>query len=121
VAQRFARRALFGHVAGDFGKAQQLSAGIADRIYHDAGPEAGVALAHAPAFRFETAIMFSGVEGKGRYAARLILRRVEAGKMLADNLVRFIALEPARTCVPADDDAGGIEHVDGVIGNTLDQ
>ena len=78
-------------------------------------------LADAPAFGFEPAVMVGGVESERGNARGLIFRRVEAGEMLADDLVGGIALEPLRTRIPADHHAVGIQHVDGIVGNALNQ
>jgi hypothetical protein len=41
--------------------------------------------------------------------------------MLADDLARGIALDPLRAGVPADHATVGIEHVDGIVGDGVDQ
>ena len=50
-----------------------------------------------------------------------ILGRIEAGKMPAENLELRIALETLRTAVPTDDVPVGIEHVDGIVFDRIDQ
>ncbi len=71
------RLALLGHVARDLGEADQLAAIVADRVEHDACPEAAAVLAHAPPFRFVPANLPSGFERAMRNAGFEILRRVE--------------------------------------------
>jgi hypothetical protein len=41
--------------------------------------------------------------------------------MLAEDLAFHIALESLGPRIPAGDDAGGIEHVDGVVGDRVDE
>jgi hypothetical protein len=50
-----------------------------------------------------------------------VLLGVEPREVLTDDLGFGVALEALRPRVPACYDAGGIEHVDGVVGHRLDQ
>ena len=46
---------------------------------------------------------------------------IEAREMLADDLVRRIALDALRPRIPVGDDAFGVEHIDRIVGDALDQ
>src|SRR5262249_27110590 len=50
-----------------------------------------------------------------------ILRHVESGEVLAQDLSGGIAVEALGPRVPAGHDAAGIEHEEGVVGDALDQ
>src|SRR3546814_4132572 len=98
--QRFARgkqifRGLFffGDVARDFCVAQQCSGFAAYGVNDHAGPELRAVFAYPPSFRLESSFGGGGGQrffGKARGA---ILFGIEARKMLADDLVRLVALE----------------------------
>src|SRR5689334_9465556 len=49
------------------------------------------------------------------------LLRVEAGEVLADDLLRLVAFEPLRTGVPAGDMSRRVEEEDGVVGGSFYQ
>jgi hypothetical protein len=56
-----------------------------------------------------------------RHAGGALLRRVEHREMLADDLVRAVALDALGARVPAHHPAGGVQQEDGVLGDALDQ
>ena len=85
------------------------------------GPEARAVLAKPPALRLELAGCLGGVQRQSWNAGRLVLAGVKGREMPADDLVWLIALEALGAGVPARDVAGGVEHVDGVIGDCADQ
>ena len=120
-AQRFVRRATFGQIARDLCEAQQSPIGITDGVDHDIGPEMGAVLAHAPAFGFKSPFLLCRRQRGSGYPCGLILGCVEAGKMLADNLVGLIAFEAARAGIPAGNPAIGIQHEDRIIRHALNQ
>ena len=119
--QPLLRLALLGHVAGDLGEADQLAVFVADRVDHHARPEAGAVLADAPALRFVAAGLPRGLERAVRDSGVEILGRVEAAEMLADDVFGRIALDPLGAGIPVGHPAFGVEHVDGIIGDALDQ
>ncbi len=121
LPQRVLGGLAFGQIAGDLGEAEQLTGRIEDRIDHDIGPEPCAVLADAPAFGLEFALPLRSLQGASRQAGGAVFLAVEAGEMLADNLVGAVTLEALRAGIPAGHDAGRIEHIDGVIGNRFDQ
>src|SRR5260370_41247676 len=85
--------AAFGDVAGDLGKADELVV-LADGIDDDTGPEEGAVLADAPALFFIPALFFGDLEGAQRLAVGSVCFGIEAGKLLAADLLRRISLDP---------------------------
>jgi hypothetical protein len=110
-----------GQVARDLGEADQSSGRFPDRIDDHVRPEAGPVLAHAPAFTLEAPLFGRRAESQVRQSGPPILLRVEAREMLAEDLGLRVALEALRAAVPAGHDPAGIEHVDGIIGDRLDE
>ena len=121
AAQFLLRGAAFGEVAGHLGKAEQMAGGVADRIDHHIGPEPGAILAQAPAFRLEPPFDLGGAQYGGGHMGGAVLLSVESREMLADNLVGAVPLDALRPAIPADDEAGRIEHEDRIVGDALDQ
>ncbi len=121
AAQLFLRGPPLGEVARDFREGDQIARRVEDRIDDHIGPEVRAVLAHAPPLRLEAAFAPRGLQGDAGNVLLEILRRVEAREMLADNLVGLIALEAPGARIPAGDMPLGIEHVDGIVGDALDQ
>jgi hypothetical protein len=111
----------FGDVACDLGKADQHAIVVVDGVDLDQRPEAAAVLAHAPAFAFEVALTRRRLQHPRRQADGAVFGRVELGKMLADDLVGRIALEPFGARIPAHDHAARVEQIDRVILDRLDQ
>ena len=88
--------ALFGHVAGDLGEADQFAGLVLDRVDDDACPELCPVLAHAPPLGFVPAGRPRRFERAFGNAGFEVLRGVEAAEMLADNLVGRIAFDTLR-------------------------
>src|ERR1700754_4392082 len=72
-------------VAGDLGKAHQLTRRQTDGIDDHIRPEAGAVLAHAPALRFELAIADRSLKSPGRKLGFAVLLAIEDREMLPDN------------------------------------
>ncbi len=88
---------------------------IAYRRYHDIGPKAGSVLAKAPVLFLEASRFRSDAQaGRGRSRGDRF-RRVEAGEVLADDLLRLIPLDLLGTVIPARHATAGVEHENGVI------
>lgn len=121
LAQGLGRLFPLAQVAGDLGVADQLALGRPDRIDDHMGPEPAAVLANPPPLLLETAFGRGLRQRPGRHAGGPVLVRIEAREMLADDFRRRIALEPLGPGVPADHPAVGVEHVDGVVGNGVDQ
>ena len=90
-------------------------------MQHHARPEQAAVLAHAPTFGLVATVFHRRAQPPRRKAGGPVVVGEELGVMLADRLVGGIALDPLGAGVPADDDAVRIEHVDGVIGQPVDQ
>ena len=85
------------------------------------GPEAAAVLAHAPALVLELALARGDSPVARRQPGLAVGFLVEAGEVLAHDLVGLIALEALSAGVPARDDASRVEHVDRVIRHSLDE
>jgi hypothetical protein len=120
-AQRILGLLALGDVAGDLGEAQQRAFLVVDRIDHDVGPEARAVLAHAPGLGLVLALRQGGFQGKLGHAGVLVLGRIEARKMLAQDFLGLVTLETVGAGVPAADAAVRVEHVDGVVADARDQ
>src|SRR4051812_10930119 len=55
------------------------------------------------------------VKDLGRQSCLAVFVRVEAGEMLANDLLFGVALDPLCTLVPVGDSPVRVEHVDGVV------
>src|ERR1043166_1227373 len=111
-------RVPLGHIARNLGEALQRTGVVADGFDHHMGPELAAILALAPTF----ALVFSGPRGDrqtslGNTGAPVRLE-IETREVLPDDLGRGISLDPLRARVPVRDLTLGIEHEDGVIGDT---
>ena len=120
------RLAPLGDVARHLGEADQGAAAaaiaalvVADGVDHHAGPEAAAVLAHAPALGLEPPGPLGLLQRPLRHPGGAVLLGVEAGEVLADDLLRRPALDPPRARVPVGDPARGVEHEDGVVGHAL--
>jgi hypothetical protein len=113
--------ALLGNVAGDLGKADKPACGIANRIDDDVGPEAFTALANSPALGLILALHFRGAKCARRQINLAILIGIEHGEVLPDHLLLRITFDARRSGVPICDPAVRIEHVDRVVGDTLNK
>ena len=87
----------------------------------DVRPKLRAVLADAPAFPLEASFARGSLERVLRQSGGPILFGIEAGEMLADDLVGEVALDALGARVPVGHVSFGIEHVDGVIGDALDQ
>ena len=119
--QRVFGRLALGQVARDLGEADKLARRQIHRIDDHGGPEPRAVLAHAPAFSLELAGPQRLFQRAPRKVGRPVFFRVEPREMLPDDFMGRIALEALGARIPARHHAGGIEHVDGVIVDRLDQ
>ncbi len=110
-----------GDIPRDFRISEQRTVGIADGVDDDVGPESRPVLTDAPAFLFEASLARGRLEGALWLAGFPILVGIEHREMLADGLVREVALDPLRAQVPVAHAAVAVEHVDGVVGDALHQ
>src|SRR5690606_7719898 len=105
----------------DLGEPDDLAHVVMDGVDNDVGPETAAVLAYPPGFLLEATGRARHFERLLRLLGRAILGRVEARKVLADDLERLITLDALCAGVPARHTALGVEHVDGVIGDALDE
>ena len=120
-AERILRRRALGQVARNLGKSHKLAALQVNRIDDDVGPKLRAILTDTPALCLELAIPQRHLKcapGKVRVP---ILLGVKARKVLPDDLVRDVTLEPLGARVPARHKPVGIEHKDRIIRNRLDK
>src|SRR5438445_330309 len=97
--------ALFRNVAREFGEPNQRSIFVPDRIDDLTGPEDAAVFASAPPLGLPFALLLGSLQRAGRYIGQAILIVVQHGEMLAEDLVRGIALEALGSGVPTDDGA----------------
>src|SRR6478735_10573836 len=110
-----------GEVPRDLGKADKCAGLVMDGIEYRGDPESGAVLADPPAFGLEAADLPRLRERFLRQAGVPVLPGEELREVPADDFVRCVAFHPFGAGIPACDDALGREHVQGVIGNALDQ
>src|SRR5262249_23746076 len=94
---------------------------LIDRVDDDACPEERAVLADAPTFLFVAALVPRNAERACGLAVGPVGLGIEARKVLADDLLRRIALDALAADIPARDGAGRVEHVEGVVGNPFHQ
>ena len=103
-----------------FGEADEIAV-LVDGVDDDAGPEEGTILANAPAFLFIPALFPGNSQGAQRLAVGPVDFGIEAGEVLPDDFLWRIALDPLAANIPAGDDAGRVQQVQRVVGNTFNQ
>ena len=109
---------LGGHVLGDLGVPDEPALGVEQGGEGDLGVEAAV-LADPPARPWARPPGRPGEHG-GRDAGGDVVRLVEPGELLAEDLLGRVPLDPFRARVPADHPAG-VEQEDRVVLDGLDQ
>ena len=110
-----------GDVAGDLGKAAALATGVLQPVDHDAGPEPAAVLADAPPLGGMVAKPGGDCQAGRRQATRDILVHEEACIGVADDLAGGVTLEPLSARVPGKYDPVGVEPIDCIVGDTLDE
>ncbi len=112
---------LVGDVAGDLGEADQFALLVADGVDHHVGPETLAVAPHAPTLALETPVHRRLLQVAGRDAGGAVLFGVEAREVLTQDVVGLVALEALGPGVPARHVAGGVQHIDGVVVDRVDQ
>src|SRR5215207_6607620 len=92
-----------------------------DRVDDDMRPHAGAVFADPPAFLLEAPLAGCRPKRTRWKAGLAILLGVEAGEVVPDDLLFGVALEPLSATVPTRHGPFGIEQVDGVVGDGLNQ
>ena len=110
-----------GEVPRDLGKADKCAGLVMDGIENRGDPKSGAVLADPPAFGLEAADLPRLRERFLRQPGVPVLPGEKLREVPADDFVRRVALHPFGAGVPACDHALGRDHVQGVIGNALDQ
>src|SRR5262249_38510734 len=87
-----------GEIARHLRKSDERAGIVAESRDDDVRPEARPVLAETPALLFETADLLRGLELGG--ALPLVVGRIEVGEVLADDLVRAVALDALCARVP---------------------
>ncbi len=121
ATQRLFRRLALRQIARDFRVADDGALGRADRVDHHVRPEPCAVLAHAPPLAFEAPFGRGELQGEFRDALPAFFFGVEFRKVAPDDLLGGIALEARRARVPARHDARGVQHVDGIVRDRIDQ
>jgi len=121
LEDRFLRRPLLTDVARDLREADQFALGVPDRVDDDVRPEARTVLSQTPSLALEAPFFLRKPKGKCRQAALSIFVGVERGEVSTDDLLLLVTFETLGAWVPARDEAARVEHVDGVVGNGLDE
>ena len=114
------RGTLLGHVAGDFGEADEVAV-AEDGIDDDSGPKTAPVFANAPGFRHEATGFGGDLQCLLRNSLGAVLLGVEAREVLADDFAFAITLDALRARIPTYDMPGGIQHVDGVVHDAANQ
>src|SRR5438132_9638335 len=110
-----------GHVARDLSKPDQDAGIVVDGVDDHIRPEPRAVLAYAPTLRLESSVPNGNRQCAVWQPVFLILRCVNTGKMLTNNLLCPIAFDPLGAGVPIGDDASGIQHENGAIRYSLDE
>src|SRR5437868_5651378 len=84
-------------------------------------PETAAVLANAPALAFELAFADRRLERPLRHPGLAILLAVEAREMAAEDFRLDIALEALGAGIPARHPSLGVEHVDGIVRDRVDE
>src|SRR5205085_287884 len=87
----------------------------------DVGPDHRTVLAHAPAFFLVPPVGLGIAQLVLGLALLNILLRVEAGKVLTDNLFGPIPLDALSADIPADHISPRVQHKNSIIGNPLNK
>src|SRR6267142_1408601 len=111
----------FSYVAGNFSVANQLSIIAPDGVDDHVGPKPAAVLADAPAFFFQSTIPLYGFQHLLRLARFPIFIRVKYREVISDNFLGCVPFDAVRAEIPVRHNAFWVEHVNGVVGNTLHQ
>ena len=108
-------------IAGDLGEPYELTLGISHGRDDDVCPEQGPVLLDTPTLVFEYPCLGRYLEFVLRHSACQRLRRVEPRKMLPDDLVGSISLEPLGPCIPRQNVTAGIQHENRIFPDALNE
>jgi hypothetical protein len=111
----------FSDVARNLGEPDQRPLVVPDRLDDGVGPEAGAILSDAPALSLMPAMGPNGLQYSLGKAACSIFRGKESGKVLANDLNRLVALDPLGASIPGCNESVRVEHVNGIVGESVKQ
>ena len=121
LASALFQHAPFREVASDLGKTTQNSSLIAESGDDDVGPEGGAVFANAKAFIDEASFFSGKFEFALGPAALASLFGIEAGKMLANDLIGRVTLDSFGALIPGSDLPVSVEKEDSVIFDAVDE
>ncbi|MCY1486039.1 hypothetical protein D9M68_196770 [compost metagenome] len=110
-----------GGVLDDLDEAGVLALLVQERIDHHMRPEARAVLAIAPTLVLKLALDHGNLKRAARQAIALIVVRIEAGEILADDFLGGITLVGLGAGIPARHAAIDVEHVDRVVLHAADE
>src|SRR5579872_4702030 len=105
----------FGQVASYLGEATQFPLLVAERRDHYIRPKSRSILPDAQSLVGEPSFLSSHLQFPVRPPALARFGGIKHGKMLADDLVSLVALDPLRSLVPGRDPAILVQQEDGII------
>src|SRR5215510_13515189 len=108
-----------GNVPYNFGEADKRPFLAENRINNSACPKSTAVLTNTPAFRFVLTLLLGLFERSRRQPALLVLRRIKARNVLADNIFFSIPPNVFGSRVPTGDVPLGVKHIDCVVLHTL--
>src|SRR5262249_25387594 len=108
-----------GNVPYNFGEADKRPFLAETRTNNNACPKATAVFTNAPAFRFVLTLLLGLLEHGRRQPALLVLRRIKARNVLANNFIFSIALNVFGSGVPTGDVPLWVKHINCVVLHTL--
>src|SRR4030095_442300 len=108
-------------IARDFREPDDFAIGIAYGVHDNMSPEFRGVLSYAPTFALEASLARGNSERPVRQSFGTVLRGIEMRKVDSQNLRRLIALEPLGTLIPTGHPTRGIQQINRVVGDVLDQ
>src|SRR5713226_2895484 len=90
----------FREIPRNFSEADQLATRLPHGSDDHVRPKSGPILPHSPAFVFESSVLCRYGQLPLRFAVSQVFFGIKTGEMLADNLVRTVALQPFGSSIP---------------------
>jgi hypothetical protein len=115
------RRSPLAQITRDLAEPSQRAIVVVDRGEHPVGPEERAVLAHPPALFLDVAVVTLGGEHLRGLAGSDVVGRVELGEVLADDLVRLVALDAFRSGVPGEHVTLRVEQEERIVGDAVDE
>ena len=109
----------FCDIAGNLGEAYEIAVLVHDLVEYCIAPETTAVLAYAPSLGLVPTSPARSLKDRPWDTFFLVLGREETREMLADDFRRRVALDLLGASVPACNEPLGVEHVDGVIRDSV--